>query len=140
MTLRLYAAVGALGALLVVGGACGNGNRVIASCNLTASSLCRDYTGSLYSTNSVQGICNVIAGATYSPDPCGLANRVGSCTVSTGATAEFIIRYYSTGTIPYTSDTAQSHCGTQDSPTFVSDTAAPAEAEPEPTPEATFTL
>lgn len=64
------------------------------SCDETAKvGICWDYTGTQFTPTNVQSACPSLA--TYSPQPCPTANRIGSCSVYTGQPTEQTVRYFS---------------------------------------------
>lgn len=76
-----------------------------ASCDNSVSvSSCRDLSGGAFALGEEfqRNLCM----GTYSAAACPTANVVGSCDDGMGT----ITRYYSTGTLPYTAESARSEC------------------------------
>ena len=83
------------------------------SCTFNTGGLttCYDYTGSAYTTTTAQSLCTstTVSGTTggsYSTAACSSSGRVGSCTVNSGQTSAYILRYLS----GFGTQTAQSSC------------------------------
>jgi hypothetical protein len=79
------------------------------SCNnIESVSTCSDYSGDAFALGESlqQSMCEAGHGTYTSGGACPAENRVGTCTISGGQ----VRRYYSTGTLAYTVETARNDC------------------------------
>jgi hypothetical protein len=95
--------------LLLVASSCGSSKG--GSCTGGSGSTCTDF-GAETNGDENAALCTALNGSgfgnsTFSSDACPTGSRVGSCASGTST-----FRYYSTGSSPHTSTTAQSACTT----------------------------
>ncbi|MBZ0115999.1 MAG: hypothetical protein K8H88_03315 [Sandaracinaceae bacterium] len=86
----------------------GGGSAEIGSCNkIEALSSCTDLSGDAFALGEEmqRSLCEGMTG-TYAASTCPTANLVGSCNIGAGQ----IRRYYSTGTLAFTAQSAQEDC------------------------------
>lgn len=79
------------------------------SCNNAPKGFCNDFTGSMYTVQSVQMACSAQKVA-YSPGSCPTAGRTGTCLMYAGQPMESHYRYY--GSFPGGAAAAEKQCKT----------------------------
>ena len=83
----------------------------IYSCNLASAGQCLDLDANYPSTTATT-LCSTLSGTLSTTSACTATGRVGHCsTTSQGYTNTY--SYYSTGTVPFTADTAAAACTAQ---------------------------